>query len=74
MELPMIVNEEEPDSKECDGCGEQGCANMEDGYCEDCRKQAGPDWGECPDAYDARMARNKERWEIIEHGLRSDHD
>jgi hypothetical protein len=60
---------------ECDGCGAEDYeANMEDGHCEDCRKQSGPGWGECPDAYDARMARQKERAEIIEHGLRSDHD
>jgi hypothetical protein len=59
----------------CEGCDQEGYqANMEDGHCEDCRKQSGPHWGECPDAYDARMARRNEEAEIIEHGLRSDHD
>ncbi|HIA01455.1 MAG TPA: hypothetical protein EYN66_06025 [Myxococcales bacterium] len=59
----------------CEGCGEEGYeGNMEEGHCEDCRKHSGPDWGECPDAYDSRMARREEEAEIIQHGLRSDHD
>ena len=64
-----------PLDAECEGCGQEDYqGNLVDGLCQDCHAQAGPDFGECPDAYDARIARNKERLEIIEHGLRSDHD